>query len=80
MAHFNVGAEAAVNIFKEVNLKPGEYFLQGMRKINKERVAKADFEARDDNKKQRKMLHGLKKKKNEKQKQEESTLYKPGAF
>ena len=72
VAHFNVGAEAAVNIFKEVNLKPGEYFLQWMRKINKERVAKADFEARDDNKKQRKMLHGLKKKKDDKQKQEES--------
>jgi hypothetical protein len=51
-----------------------------MRKINKERVAKADFEARDDNKKQRKMLHGLKKKKDDKQKQDESTLYKPGAF
>jgi hypothetical protein len=29
---------------------------------------------------QRKMLHGLKKKKCDKQKQEESTLYKPGAF
>jgi hypothetical protein len=23
VAHFNVGAEAAVNILKEVNLKPG---------------------------------------------------------
>ena len=33
--------EAAVNIFKDVNLEPGEYFLQGMRKINKERFAKA---------------------------------------
>jgi hypothetical protein len=62
-------------------LKPGEYFLQGMRKINKERVAKADFKARDDNKKQQKVLRGLKKKKDyDKQKQEGSTLYNPGAF
>jgi hypothetical protein len=62
-------------------LKPGEYFLQGMRKINKERIAKADFKARDDNKKQQKVLRGLKKKKDyDKQKQEGSTLYKPGAF
>jgi hypothetical protein len=61
-------------------LKPGEYFLQGMSKINKERVTKADLKARDDNKKQRKVLRGLKKKKGDKQKQEESTLYKPGAF
>jgi hypothetical protein len=61
-------------------LKPGEYFLQGMRKIIKQRVAKADFKARDDNKKQRKVLRGLKKKKGDKQKQEESTLYKPEAF
>jgi hypothetical protein len=62
-------------------LKPGEYFLQGMRKINKARVAKADFKARGDNKKQQKVLRGLKKKKDyDKQKQEESTLYKPGAF
>ena len=51
-----------------------------MRKINKERVTKADLKARDDNKKQRKVLRGLKKKKGDKQKQEESTLYKPGAF
>jgi hypothetical protein len=61
-------------------LKPGEYFLQGMRKIIKQRVAKADLKARDDNKKQRKVLRGLKKKKGDKQEQEESTLYKPEAF
>ena len=29
VAHFNVGAEAAVNIFKEINLDPGEYILKG---------------------------------------------------
>jgi hypothetical protein len=37
-----------------------------MRKINKDRVAKADFKARDDNKKQRQMLRDLKKKKGDK--------------
>ena len=80
VAHFNIGAEAAVNIFKEVNLDPGEYFLKGMRKINKERIAKADFKGKEVNKKKRKMLRGLKKKKEDKLKQEEGTLYKPGAF
>lgn len=46
-----------------MNLKPGEYCKQGMRKVNKERVAKADVKAKDDNKKRRKVLHVLKKKK-----------------
>lgn len=80
VAHFNIGAEAAVNILKELNLEPGEYFLQGMTKINKERVAKAYFKAREDNKKKRKVVRGLKKRKSDKQKQEEGTLYKPGGF
>ena len=80
VAHFNIGAEAAVNMFKEVNLDPGEYFLKGMRKINKERIAKADFKEKEVNKKKRKMLRGLKKKKGDKLKQEEGTLYKPAAF
>ena len=80
VAHFSIGAEAAVEIFKEVNLDPGEYFLTGMRKINKERIAKADFKGKEVNKKKRKMLRGLKKKKGDKLKQEEGTLYKPGAF
>ena len=62
VAHFNIGAEAAVEIFKEVNLDPGEYFLTGMRKINKERIAKADFKGTEVNIKKRKMLQGLKKK------------------
>ena len=50
-----------------------------MRKINKERIAKADFKGKEVNKKKRKMLRGLKKK-GDKRKQEEGTLYKPGAF
>jgi hypothetical protein len=29
VAHFNIGAEAAVNIFKEVNLEPKEIFYKG---------------------------------------------------
>ena len=76
----NIGAEAAVNIFKELNLEPGEYFLQGVGKINKERIAKAEFKGKEENKKQRKVLRGLKKKKNDKQKQKEGTLNKEGGF
>ena len=63
-----------------MNLDPGEYFLKGMRKINKERIAKTDFKGKEVNKKKRKMLRGLKKKKGDKLKQEEGTLYTPGAF
>ena len=58
VAHFNIVPEAAVSIFKELN--PRKYFLTGMRKINNEQIAKADFKAKKVSKKQRKMLHGLK--------------------
>ena len=73
VAHFNIGAEAAVSIFKELNLDPGKYFLKGMRKINNEQIAKADFKAKEVNKKQRKNMRGLKKKKGDKLKQKEGT-------
>ena len=56
VAHFNIGAAAAVKIFK-VNLDPGEYSLKGMRKINKEQIAKGDLKGKEvKKKKKRKML------------------------
>ena len=70
---------SAVKIFKQVNLDPGEYSFLGMRKLNEEQIAKADCKGKEVNKKKRKMLQGLKKK-GDKLKQKEGTLYQPGAF
>ena len=41
LAHFNIGAQAAVGILKEVNLEPGKFCVYAMNKINKARIERA---------------------------------------
>ena len=48
--------------------------------IDKERISRADMRKRGENKKKRKVLRGLKKKKGDKLKEEEGTVYKAGGF
>ncbi|XP_028392982.1 uncharacterized protein LOC114517447 [Dendronephthya gigantea] len=80
VAHFNIGAEAAVNLLKEVKLKPGKFCVEGLNKINKERVKRANVKAKECSRKKRKILRGQKKRKDEKLKEEEGTTYKSGGF
>ena len=38
-----IGTKAAESVLKELGMEPGIHFPQGMKKINKERIAKANF-------------------------------------
>lgn len=80
VAHFNIGAKAAVDILKEVNLEPGKFCVQAMNKTNKMRIERAGVKVRDSSKKRRKVLRGQKKRKDDKLVEEEGTTYKKGGF
>ena len=54
--------------------------MEGMKDSNKERIAKANFKARATTKLRRKVLRDLKKRKDDKLKEEEGTKYKAGGF
>lgn len=73
VAHFNIGAKAAVDILKEVNLEPGKFCVQAMNKTNKMRIERAGVKVRDSSKKRRKVLRGQKKMKEDKLVEEEGT-------
>ena len=80
MAHFNIGTKAAENVLKELGIEPGIHFLEGMKKINKERIAKANFRNKEETRKRRKILRGNKKAKDDKLVEQEGSTYQPGAF
>lgn len=61
-AHFNIGHKAAVNIFHELGLVPGQIFEESIFNANNMRVKKAEHRNTPVVKKRRKVLRGQKKK------------------
>ena len=53
VAHFNIGSKAAVSIMDELGMVPGKYFLEGMKEIDKKRIAKGNFKNKEGTKKRR---------------------------
>ena len=47
-AHNNIGSKAAENILQELGMEPGRFFLAGMKKIDKERIAKGKFSKKEE--------------------------------
>ena len=80
VAHFNMGSGTAAKIIEELGLEPGHYFQAGTRKADEQRVAKAGHRANVVVKKQRKVLRGKKKKKEDKTKEKEGNTLEAGAF
>ena len=65
---------------EELGMEPGRFFLAGMKKINKERIAKANFRNKKETRKRRKILRCSKKAKDDKLVEQEGSTYQPGAF
>ena len=59
---------------------PGKYFLEGMKKTDKERIAKGNFKSKEGTNKKRKVLRGQKKVTDDQTNEKEGTTYKAGAF
>ena len=80
ICHFNIGCKAAVKIFKEINIQPGQNTINGCKRINKVRISRGNFQAKESTKKLRKIKRGLKKSKQDKIDQTEESTYEPGKF
>lgn len=80
VGHFNIGHKAAINIFNELGLVPGQFFEKSILKADKMRIKKAEHRNTPEVKKRRKVLRGQKKKKEEKNQEKEGTTYKRGGF
>ena len=54
VAHFNIGSKAAVSIINKLGMVPGNYFLEGMKETDKERIAKGNFKNKEGTNKKKK--------------------------
>ena len=80
VAHFNMCSRASVDILQQDGLVLGYYFEEGVCKSDKKHVKKADHRAKPDVKKRRKVVHGQKKKKEDKNQETEVNTYEAGTF
>ena len=80
VAHFNMGSKAAACIMQEMGMIPGHYFQKGNRKADAVRIKKAGHREKTEVKKQRKVLRGQKKSKQDKTEQKEGKIYEAGGF
>ena len=59
---------------------PGLHLVTGCNRLNRKRLYHADYKNCELKKKQRKIIRGLRKSKQDKNKETEGKLYKPGGF
>ena len=80
VAHFNIGANAAVNVFNKMGISRGQFCLNECHSSDQLRIKKANYKCEDTNKKQRKINRAKRKKKGDKEQRKEGETYASGAF
>jgi hypothetical protein len=80
VAHFNIGTKASVLIFEQLGMLPGKYMIKGSDTRNRKRLYVASEKSSEPTKKRRKLLRGQKKRKSDKNKEKEGSLYNPGGY
>ena len=80
IANFNIGRKASVLIYEQLEMIPGLHLVTGCNRLNRKRLYHADYKNCEPKKKQRKIIRGLRKSKQDKNKETEGKLYKPGGF
>jgi hypothetical protein len=80
VAHFNMGSRPATCIMQELDLEPGCFFEEGKNNADEVQIGKAEHREKAEVKKQRKVLRGQKKKKEDKSEQKEGKIYEAGGF
>lgn len=73
---FNDGSIAKVNVLERLSFRPGKLMVEGLMKIDEERIQKADKEVREENKKKRVRRRLMMRKRED----SDSAEYCPGAF
>ena len=80
VAHFNIGAVTVIRILQALNIPPGKYTGEGCKLLDQLRVNGAEYKSNASTKKRRKVIRGLKKRKEDKNKQREGVNYASGQF
>ena len=80
VAHFNLGAVAAINVYKECGIAPGKYTRESCKLRNQRRLYFAESKEKEKSKLRRKQLRGKRKSKDDKKQQEEGESYGSGKF
>ena len=80
VANFNIGRKASILIYEKMNIVPGLFTLEGCCRLNEKRLRLANYKGREETKKRRKILRGLKKRRADKDKEIEGVQYNAGAF
>lgn len=73
---FNEGAVGKANVLKRLQINPGKFTVLGLKRIDAERIRKADKEINEENKKRRVQRRKMKRKLEDK----EEETYCPGGF
>ena len=80
VAYFNIGTSAVLTLFHALGIPPGKFTEAGCRQQDQVRVHLAQRKSRPDTKKRRKVLRGLRKRKDDKRKEAEGVNYASGQF
>ena len=80
VANFNIGRKASFLILSRLGIEPGKYTARGCATKNKKRLEMAGYKNRESSKTRRKVIRGLKKRKEVKDVQKEGITYESGAF
>ena len=79
VSNFSIGRKASVLLLEKMNMFPGIHTLQGCSIMNKKRLIFAEYQNRITSKKQRKVIRGCKKKKEDADNDQEGNLHDPGS-
>ena len=71
---------AVIETLKRLNLEPGTYTQLGCKKLNENRIANAKQHSAIRTKLRRRKLRGIRKKREDKDKEKEGETYGPGCF
>ena len=80
VAHFNIGSATAIKLFNALGINPGKYTEESCRLQDQLRVHAAQYKNQASAKTRRKVIRGLKKRKEDKKKQTEGLNYAAGQF
>ena len=80
VSYFNIGSISIIKLFQALGIPPGKYTKDGFRLQDQLRVNIAQHKSKATTKKRRKVIRGLKKRKDDHNKQTEGVSYGPGQF
>ncbi|EDO36497.1 predicted protein [Nematostella vectensis] len=80
VCHFNLGYSSVLRLLEALKIPAGKYTEAGCGLEDTSRVRLAEYKSKEASKTRRKVLRGKRKKKDDKKKQAEGSLYDPGGF